>query len=119
MDAVWAGIAEWKAKERHHIAATWSIERDGGLVLYADGELVASNAAAMWEFDPGHPVFSVGGQGGAITTNGVIGELVIYNYVLSEEEVKEHFNAVRPLGDGAAVEAVDKLATTWGHLKDQ
>jgi hypothetical protein len=116
MDAVWAGVAEWKAKEWHHIAATWDHE-DEGLNLYADGELVASNPAAMWEFKPGYATFSVGGQGGTVTTNGIIDELVIYDYVLSEEEVKEHFNAVQPPGDKAAIETDDKLATTWGSLK--
>ena len=109
------GIVDWKAKEWHHIAATWDND-GGGMIVYADGEVVGTNPAAIWELDPGYDVFSVGGQGGSTTTNGIIDELIIYNYVLSEDEVKEHFNSIRPLGD-VAVEATGKLATTWGRLK--
>lgn len=113
-EAVWANASDWKAKDWHHIAVTW--DNEVGLQLYADSELVASSNAS-WENDPGYATFSVGGQGGAVTTNGVIDELVIYDYVIDEEYVKEQFNAVRPLKDPSAVEADDKLTATWGKLK--
>lgn len=118
LDAVWGGAGDWEAEDWHHIAATW--DNDGeGLILYTDGEVVATKPAAVWEFDAGYDVFSVGGQGGATTTNGVIDELVIYDYVVSEEEVMERFNATKPLRDKAPVEARGKLTTTWGRLKDR
>ena len=113
-EVVWAGSSAWKAKDWHHIAATW--DNESGIGLYADGELVGSSNA-QWECDPGFATFSVGGQGGAATTNGIIDELVIYDYVIDEEYVMERFNAVRPLQDPSAVEAKGKLATTWGYLK--
>lgn len=118
LNAAWPDAAGWKAKEWHHIAATWDHEEEG-LTLYADGELVASNPVAIWEFDPGYATFSVGGMGGKTTTNGVIDELVIYDYVLFEEEVRASFNAIRPAGTKTAVEAGDKLATTWASIKAQ
>ena len=113
-EAVWVGSKEWEAEDWHHIATTWDHEE--GLNMYADGELVASSNAS-WESEEQFETFSVGGQGGAMTTNGVIDELVIYDYVLSEEEVKEHFSATRPLKSKAAVEARGKLAITWGGIK--
>lgn len=115
-EAVWAGASEWKGKEWHHIAVSWDNER--GLNLYVDGERVASSIAT-WECDPGFETFSVGGQGGSLTTNGVIDELVIYDYVISEEYVKERFDAVRPLGSKMAIESGDKLITTWARLRDR
>ena len=114
-EAVWAGSSGWKAKEWHHIAVSW--DNEDGLRLYADSELVGSSIAT-WECDPGFETFSVGGQGGTLTTNGVIDELVIYDYVISEDYVKERFNAVKPLGDEAAIEAPGKLVTSWGRLRE-
>ena len=115
-EAVWAGSSQWKAKEWHYIAVSW--DNEVGLNLYADGELVASSNA-NWECDPGFETFSVGGQGGATTTNGVIDELVIYDYVISEEYVTERFNAAKPLRLKTAIEAANKLVTVWGRLKDR
>lgn len=115
-EAVWPGASGWKAKEWHHIAVSW--DNEVGLRLYADSELVASSNAS-WENDPGYATFSVGGQGGSVTTNGVIDELVIYDYVIEEEYVKERFEAIRPLKDPAAIEAESKLVTTWGRLRDR
>ncbi len=114
-EAVWPGAADWEEKDWHHITVTW--DNEVGLNLYADGELVASSNAS-WESDEPYPTFSIGGQGGAATTNGIIDELVIYNYVLSEEDVMERFQATNPLKDSSAVEASGKLTTTWGKLKD-
>lgn len=115
-EAVWAGASEWKAEEWHHIAVSW--DNEVGLNLYADGESVAASTA-QWECDPGFETFSVGGQGGSSTTNGVIDELAIYDYVISEEYVKERFSAAKPLGTGMAVESGNKLVTMWGRLKNQ
>lgn len=115
-EAVWVGSSEWKAEEWHYIAVSW--DNEVGLNLYADGEPVASSTA-QWESDPGFETFSIGGQGGSSTTNGVIDELVIYDYVISEEYVKERFSAAKPLGTGIAVESGNKLVTMWGRLKDQ
>jgi len=47
--------------------------------------------------------------------NGVIDEVVIYNRVLSPEEIKTLTE--RPLSETTAVESEDKLATVWGGIK--
>jgi len=46
---------------------------------------------------------------------GVIDEVVIYNRVLSPEEIKTLTE--RPLSETTAVESEDKLATVWGGIK--
>ncbi len=84
--------------------------------MYVDGEMAASSNA-NWKNDPGFATFSIGGQGGTLTTNGMIDELAIYDYVITDEYVNERFKAVTPLGEKVAVEVTYKLTTTWGGLK--
>ena len=48
--------------------------------------------------------------------DGVIDEIVIYNRALSADEVAELF--AKPLSESMAVESDDKLATTWGRIKN-
>ncbi len=90
-----------------------------GLQLYADSELVASSNAS-WENDPGYATFPVGGQGGAVTTNGVIDGLVNsikeINLELNEwTEVELDAELVQGLVDGEQYGIAMKQAG-WSNL---
>ena len=100
--------------EWSHIAATW----DGAeALIYLNGELDAAVA--------GGGVIDVTGVEGlhlgfrstsrASWYEGAVDEAFIFNRVIDEDELKEY---VRGFADILAVEPDDKLAATWGGLKD-
>jgi len=79
--------------------------------LYLDGELVKEGQFVGPSIASNGPKTEIGhaSDGGFV---GLIDEVAIYNRPLSEDEIKQNFNA-----KGLAVELGDKLATIWGRIK--
>ncbi|HID56874.1 TPA: LamG domain-containing protein [Candidatus Poribacteria bacterium] len=79
--------------------------------IYVDGELVKEQNFVGPSIASTGPKTEIGraGDGGFI---GLIDEVTIYNRPLSEEEIKQNYNA-----KGLAVGLGDKLATLWGKIK--
>ena len=109
---------ENKANEWQHYAGTFS-RADGLAALYINGEKVGEEKARV-----GTPIAGDWDQGARVGYNidnnrpftGLMDDLNIWKRGLSEQEVKDIMNN----GLGVvltAVEARDKLATTWGRLK--
>ena len=109
---------ENKANEWIHYAGTFS-RSDGLAVLYINGVNVGEEEARV-----GTPIAGDWGQGARIGVNiddnrpftGLMDEFNLWKRGLSEDEVNDIMN--NGLGTLlTAVEAHDKLATTWGRLK--
>ena len=96
-------------KEWHHAVMTFD---KGSVVLYCDGKAdgegktnspLAGNTLSL----------KIGADSnGQNLFVGIIDEVRVYNRALSADEVKQNMNA-----KGLAVEALGKLAITWGNVK--
>jgi hypothetical protein len=101
------GAPRFEVGEWHHLTGVVNVNK---LLLYLDGELVNETTFAG-------PISSGGSEteigwandGGFI---GLIDEVLIYERALSEEEVKQNFEA-----KGFAVDSYGKLAICWGEIK--
>ena len=94
----------------HFIAGTW----DGTTIkLYIDGEL-SKQSECKGKLVPNDDPLFIGARGGTQRfVNGALDEIKMYNYALTEEELRvdmENPNA-------ADVLPQDKLTTTWARIK--
>jgi len=102
----------------HHVAGTY--DQVNGLHIYFDGKLndgAGSAGAKPGKIDEAPEEGVVVGHNYGLAGrwwDGIIDEVVIYNRVLSEDEIAELFKAP-PVS--IAVEPGDKLAITWGEAK--
>jgi len=92
-------------------------ERKGNIELFVDGESVRkgpSDAPGREDIDTKNP-FYIGRRRSGERWKGMLDEIRVYNRVLSEEEIKQNFEA----RDGLAhpVEPSGRLAITWGRIK--
>jgi len=96
-----------------YIAALYS---DDGMKLYFNGEEKEAGTGAKPPIaDDIDGSIMVGARNpGQEFFRGVIDEVAIYNRVVTMDEIKRDMKAV----GGAAVNVSDKLATTWGNIKD-
>ncbi len=106
------------ADKWHHLAVTWDFE--GKLsVLYIDGAEVATFIAGFQGFPVIKETLRIGFNGGVGDrpahngADGVIDEFAIYHRALSAGEIRIDMQK------SAAVEALHKLATTWGGIRRQ
>ncbi|MDE0686260.1 MAG: LamG domain-containing protein, partial [Candidatus Poribacteria bacterium] len=88
------------------------------LIPYVDGEQFNPRGAAGKPATNNAP-FIIGAQGpdgknGPL--RGVIDEVAVYNIALDEDEITEVMEGLAK--QFQAVEASEKLAVTWGYLKD-
>ena len=104
---------ELSSKEWIHLVGTW----DGGaLRVYVNGKLqdTVDAKGPPWASPEEVYIGADPGCGKRCQWNGIIDEVVIFDAVLSDDEVVK-------LGEGIegylAVEAAGKIATTWGSLK--
>lgn len=104
---------ELPSKEWVHLVGTW----DGAqLHVYVNGKLQNSEDAKgpPWASPEEVYIGADPGCGKRCQWNGIIDEVVIFDTVLSDDDVAK-------LGEGIegalAVEAAGKIATTWGSLK--
>lgn len=101
------GAPLFKKGEWHHLTAIVNVDT---LLLYVDGEL-EKEAPFAGPIASNGPETEIGqaNDGGFI---GLIDEVFIYESALSEEEVKQNYNA-----KGLAVNLNNKLARLWGKIK--
>ena len=110
---------EWEGGVWYHLAATYD-EKKGIGKSYVDGVLKSDIAedgltrakgAASGPLEANDKDLLIGKYNN--TFNGIIDEVVIYNRVLTEEEIKQDMNK----GILYAVSPAGRLATTWARIK--
>lgn len=94
----------------HFLAGTW----DGKTIkLYIDGELNAEMECAG-KLSPNNGALFIGARGGTERfLNGALDEIKMYDYALTQEELKDDMENPLPL----SVQPEAKLTTTWARLK--
>ena len=105
----------------HHIAAT--ADRDGDAIFYRDGVFEAKmNIAAFAGQNESNALdLNIGADSnGRWFLNAIIDEVALFKTVLTEDDVNRIMNEglERVLGLTAVSSPVDKLASTWGSIKD-
>jgi hypothetical protein len=102
----------------HHVAGT--VERDATAKLYRDGAVEAeTNIVSYVDMNEDNTKsFNIGAQSGADRIQGLIDEVAVFNYALSEGDIREIMNdgLERSLGI-TAVSPARKLAVTWAGVK--
>ena len=98
--------------EWHFLAGTW----DGKTIkLYIDGEL-SSELECAGKLVPNNDPLYIGARGGTQRfLNGAMDEIKMYNYALTEGELRDDMENPLLL----AVDPKGKLTTTWAHLKNR
>ena len=102
----------------HHVAA--SIDRDGEAILYRDGavETRVSIAAYVDQDEDNTRNFNIGAQSGSGMFQGLIDEVALFNFALTEADVRDIMtNGLERVLDITAVSAKGKLAVTWAGVK--
>lgn len=95
-----------------HIATAYSAE-EGKIRFYINGEL---DAESDWGNNPGVlDPGRIGDWNGSRQWQGLLDEFVIFNTVLSEDDIKSVMND--GIEGGLAVDPKAKLAVKWGSLK--
>jgi hypothetical protein len=109
--ACFSTAKSYSLDEWHHVAMTFD---KGKVVLYLDGEADGGG-------DTNSPLagnklsLKIGADSaGANLFKGVIDEVRVYNRALSANEIKQNTKA-----QSLAVNNIDKLATTWGDIKNK
>ena len=94
----------------HFLAGTW----DGDdIKLYIDGELEAE-MPCKGELSPNDASLYIGARGASQRfLTGALDEVKVYNYALTKDELLQDMATPVTL----PVDAQEKLATFWGHLK--
>lgn len=105
-----------KEGQWHHAAITFKAGEF--LRMYVDGVMVSeSNAAATANLFDNNTPMRIGtdfNDEAKRFFDGIIDEVAVFNRVLTDAEIQAAMN-----GDILAVDASDRLATTWGGLKNR
>ena len=103
-----------------HVAMTYKAK--DAVRIYVNGELIAESDDAIDRLFDNDTTFIVGtdfdpggahGAGQAREFTGIIDDVVIFNRALSQNEIRVVMD-----GQFMSVESCDKLAVTWGDVKD-
>jgi hypothetical protein len=106
----WTGFFEPKEGTWYHTALSYDGTNVNG---YIDGKQVVSNKNwAGKKLNQG--VSRIGGGAGADAFNGDIDEAMIFDVALSEADVASLMNP-----NWMAVSSLDKIAATWGNIKNK
>jgi len=113
----WVNGPSLSADTWYHAALTF----DGStIVLYLDGERVASNVGAKVLYDE-WPV-RVGSHSHGVSSlfNGFIDEVAYFNEALSQEDIQLIMNeGLEKAVNITAVSSANKIAITWGGVKEE
>ena len=101
-------------KEWHHVATIYDYS-SGIVSLFLDGNECKSLNIGVTEQSTHGPVFIGKAPWDGRAFNDFIDEVVIFNVVLSEEDIQTIMN--KGLSSMLAVSPRSKLSTTWGDLK--
>jgi len=102
----------------HHLAAT--VDRDGSAILYRDGVVEAqANIASYVDMDEDNTTsFNIGAQSGSGRIQGLIDEVALFNFALTEGDIKELMtDGIRSTLSVKAVSPACRLAATWADVK--
>jgi len=100
----------YSLKEWHHTAVTFD---QGNVVLYLDG-VADGNGKTTSPLVGNKLTMKIGADSnGQNLFIGIIDEVRVYNRALTENEIKQNMKA-----QSLAVDGQEKLATTWGNIKD-
>ena len=112
---VWAnrgGAGTLSAEKWQHIAVTY---KPGEWVSYLNGEVVDTKTNVKGKMVTDDEPLVVGDERPMNRLfQGIIDEVALFNRALSQDEIKEIMNGIKPLLD---VNYKDKLATTWADVK--
>ncbi|MDE0020244.1 MAG: LamG domain-containing protein [Candidatus Poribacteria bacterium] len=102
------GVEKLEAQVWRHLTGTLG---DGVMKLYLDGEFQKEMnvGAPIGSNSPETEIGNAAADGGFV---GKIDEVMIYNRALTDDEVKQNFNA-----QGLSVDAAGKAAARWAELK--
>lgn len=125
MTQITVGAEQWKTAtgrtslidgEWHHMAGTY----DGSFIkAWVDGIMEAQSGE---QGEPDHPEAEPLGIGAVngIPVKGIIDEVALFNVALEEEDIQDIMNnSLENALQLIAVKPVEKLAVTWGSIKDQ
>jgi hypothetical protein len=100
-------------KEWHHIAATYDGKE---MIAYGDGEPFGNQKAGFkLSCTTDKPLYVGGGvERPQYVFDGALDEVAVFNRALSQDEIKSAMEGLKKL---LAVEAIDRLTTTWGRIK--
>ena len=118
----WFGETDVADNKWHHLVATFDGDEKR---IYVDGELDAKIGAPTPVIGAGQDRFGfigIGSEAGAFNAgtgpnwafNGLLDEFMLFHRSLTEKEVER---LAEGHGNPFAVEPTDKLATTWGYIK--
>ena len=109
--------ADWEKGKWYHIA--WTLEGRHE-IAYVNGIKLGEHDKAHENTKPGVNPLEIGRRvGGSIPLTGAVDEVAVFNVALEEEDIKASMEKgmERVLGI-TAVFPSDKLATTWGQIKE-
>ena len=116
----WAQTLSPLDKNFHHLVGTY--DPDQSYILYFDGKPNngpnSGPANTTIDKDPGKEGIVIGHNYGYVDRwwDGIIDEVIIYNRVLTADEVAELFQ--QSLSTSLAVGSAGNLSTTWGKIKE-
>ncbi len=95
-----------------HIAATYDVNK--GVTLYFNAEEAGTGAKPPVVDEIDGSIMVGARHPGSEFFTGVIDDVVLYNRIISLDEIKQDMEGV----GGAAVSPSDKLTSTWGKIKN-
>ena len=103
--------------DKWHFVAGRADADSGKVSIWIDGKMEAEvDFNKKGAYGTGEGVFHIGRHYDRYT-EGIIDDVALFNVALEEEDIK--FLMENGLETAAAVEPVNKLATTWGRIKHQ
>lgn len=88
-------VSDYQAGKWYHIAATWRFNDSPVSQLYLNGELVTQNTSTAGNpatYNTGYLAYTRSNYVTTYAFDGLIDEVKIYNYALSEEEILQDYN---------------------------
>jgi hypothetical protein len=109
--------SDWEEGKWYHVA--WTLDGTHE-IAYVNGIMIGEYDKANEGTLPGNHTLDIGQrQGGGLAVTGAVDEVIVLNVALEIEDIELAFNEGLEVALGiAAVDAADKLATTWAAVKN-